>query len=64
MMRAVMDSLITGMLGRQGGRGEMASVTGGQGFPARQSKHLARNLELVSRFRVRLSGSTPGPEWV
>lgn len=57
-----MDMLITGTLGRQGGGGEMASVTEGQGFPSRQSKHLARNLELVSRWVT--SGSIAGPEWV
>lgn len=55
-----MELLITGMLGRQGCEREMASVTEGQGFPARQSKHLAWNLELVSRWK----GSIPGPEWV
>lgn len=55
-----MDILITGMLGRLGGGREMASVTEGQGFPARESKHLAWSLELVSRWK----GSIPGPEWV
>lgn len=47
--------------GRQGGGGERASVTEGQGFPARQSKPW--HLELVSRWKGQTPRKHPG-SWV